>query len=156
VTTIRRARPDDAWDVAVCQSTCWEQTYRGLVSDAYLDAVGPAERVDRWRDRIAGGRDVWLAALGEEVVGVASAGPSRDDPPVRTLELMTLYTLERVHGTGTGRLLLEAAIGTLPASLWVFEGNLRAMAFYAKHGFEWDGTTADDEDTGGRELRMVR
>ena len=52
--------------------------------------------------------------------------------------------------------LLEAAIGSRPASLWVFVGNARARAFYGRHGFTPDGTEADDLATGVRELRMVR
>jgi RimJ/RimL family protein N-acetyltransferase len=48
------------------------------------------------------------------------------------------------------------AIGKEPASLWVFEGNHRARAFYRRHGFAEDGARVDDPFFGLPEIRMVR
>ena len=154
---VRPATVADAEAIAGCQTVCWEQAYRGLVDDAYLDRTGVAERLPRWRERLrAGDRGVWVAVAGPTTVGVVSSGPSRDDPPVRDLELMSLYTHAATHGTGLGTRLLRAAIGTAPASLWVFAANVRARAFYAKHGFAPDGAEALDDGTGLREVRLVR
>ncbi|WP_255372045.1 N-acetyltransferase [Cellulosimicrobium sp. CUA-896] len=80
-------------------------------------------------------------------------------PPVRELELHSLYVLAVWHGTGVGTALLEAAVppGT-PAELWVAESNGRARSFYRRHGFEADGTReASAPRFGGlAEIRMVR
>jgi ribosomal protein S18 acetylase RimI-like enzyme len=55
-----------------------------------------------------------------------------------------------------GQRLLDVAIGREAASLWVLEGNERAMAFYRRNGFTTDGARADEEFFGVPELRMVR
>ena len=67
---------------------------------------------------------------------------------------MALYVRAEVYGTGLGHDLLVAAIAEEPAFLWVLEGNQRAIDFYRRHGFEFDGTTKTDPV--GLEHRMVR
>lgn len=153
VPTLRRATPADASAVADCHTACWREAYAGLVDDDYLYAAAVGERrLARWRERLAGTREVWLADADGQVVGVASAGAG-DDPP---LQLMSLYVRAAFHGSGLADRLLHAAIGSGPASLWVFAANLRARRFYARHGFVPDGMEATDPDTGLPEIRMVR
>ena len=87
VPTIRRATIGDAAPVSDCHSTCWREAYAGLVSDDYLYSHSIEERrVARWRERLSGSRQVWLAHDGEKVVGVASTDMSRaDEEPVRSI-----------------------------------------------------------------------
>jgi GNAT superfamily N-acetyltransferase len=161
-TRIRAGQPEDLEAVVRCHLACWREAYTGLVAQSYLDdPMLPARRTARWRQRLAGGRSVALAvtgdpATGEEVVGVVTWGPSRDPVPEPPLELMSLYVRAGHHGTGLAGRLLAAAIGRASASLWVYEANPRARAFYTRHGFRADGSRARDEDTGLWELRMVR
>ncbi len=153
MTEVRRADESDAVAVAGCQTTCWREAYGGLVPDDYLrSAAVERRRLARWRERLAGGRDVWLADAHGEVVGVAST--LADDVPPATLT--SLYVRATHHGTGLAARLLTAAIGSGPASLWVFSANRRAQRFYARHGFVPDGTEQLDPDTGVPEIRMVR
>jgi hypothetical protein len=51
---------------------------------------------------------------------------------------------------------MDVAIGKEPASLWVFEANERARAFYRKQGFAEDGSSVDEPYFGIPEIRMVR
>lgn len=150
---MRRADGSDAEAVTDCQTICWREAYAGLVADDYLysDAV-ERRRLARWRERLAGSRNVWLAEADGQVVGVASAAGA-DDPPV---QLMSLYLRASHHGTGLADRLLKAVIGTGPASLWVFAANRRAQRFYARHGFLADGTEKADPDTGVPKIRLVR
>lgn len=151
---VRRATPADVVAVTDCQTACWREAYAGLVADEYLDSAEvERRRLDRWRERLAGGRDVWLADADGRVVGVASAATGNEDPP---RQLMSLYLRAAHQGTGLADRLLAAAVGTGPASLWVFAANPRAQRFYARHGFRPDGTEQDDPDTGLAEIRMVR
>lgn len=151
---IRAAFTADAEELAALHLRVWDQTYTGLLDAALLAAraAEPAgERAARWRDRL--GTPTWVAVEESSIVGFAQAAPGRDqDHP--GLELMSLYTLDAVHGTGVGRNLLTAAVGDSPAYLWVFEGNDRAVRFYRKHGFVFDGTRRQDRY--GAEARMVR
>ena len=59
-------------------------------------------------------------------------------------------------GTGLAARLLQEALGERAAYLWVLEGNERAVAFYRRHGFAFDGGRQPYESTGATELRMVR
>jgi diamine N-acetyltransferase len=58
-----------------------------------------------------------------------------------SIELQRIYTIERVYGTGIGESLLKYCLETARAkgfeTLWlgVWEENIRAQKFYAKHGF---------------------
>jgi GNAT superfamily N-acetyltransferase len=139
---------------------CWQETYRGLMSDAVLDDPGLLVARERF----------WTAALTDEQyrenraavaerdgqwIGIAMSGPPLDAAAAWERQLYVLYVLADGHGTGAGLALLQAVIDpTESTALWVADPNPRAQAFYRKHGFVADGT-AQVED-GVREIRMVR
>jgi GNAT superfamily N-acetyltransferase len=155
--TLRRAEPADLDALAACQTECWRETFTGLVPPEHLD--DPAyERVrrDEWARRLAAGLDVWLAVDDGQVIGFAGAGPSRDPNPATPLELYQLYLRAFAHGRGLADRLLDAAIGDAAASLWVWEGNARARAYYAKHGFAPDGVAKADGPTAAPMVRLLR
>lgn len=62
------------------------------------------------------------------------------------MELTRIYLLHRHHGGGLGRRLMETAVEAARAAgakrllLGVYSGNEKALAFYARHGFEKVGT----------------
>ena len=72
------------------------------------------------------------------------------------LELYALYVRASQYGAGVGHRLIEAAIGDVPAYLWVFEANDRARGFYARHGFEPDGSRKPEPSFGEPEVRLRR
>jgi GNAT superfamily N-acetyltransferase len=139
---------------------CWQETYRGLMSDAVLDDPGfPAARERFWSAVLTDERyrqnRVAVAERDNELVGIAMSGPPDDVTAGWTRQVYVLYVCAADHGTGAGRALLEAVIDPEEAAaLWVADPNPRAQAFYRKHGFVADGT-AQVED-GVREIRMVR
>lgn len=152
---VRRAGLADAAAIAEFQTECWREAYRGLVPQDYLDRVGVADRLQRWRDRLAGRREVALAELDGTVVGVVSWSPGQEpDAPAR--ELKSLYVAAAHRGTGLAARLLERAVGSGPAYLWVFEGNPRAQAFYGRNGFCYDRRRTVDPDTGLSERLYIR
>ncbi|WP_233549799.1 GNAT family N-acetyltransferase [Cellulomonas rhizosphaerae] len=157
VVELRLATVADAEDIGRFQTRSWDQTYRGTVPDAYLDATAWQLRASRWHSRIVGDRVVWLARHRGDVVGVASTASTdvaRGDLPA--LELASIYVDASQHGSGLAAELLEAAIGDAPAHLWVFTSNLRAQRFYAKHRFVATDEHQSDPDTGLGETRWVR
>ena len=156
---VRPATPADAAAIGGCHVACHRETYAGLLSPAFLAARDPARFAANWARALArpGEPTTFLAAVDGEVVGLAQAVPSRDDPPVRPLELTTLYLRAAQHGSGLGQALLDAAIGDRPASLWVAEANPRARRFYERNGFRPDGTRAVVAAWEGiAEVRLVR
>jgi GNAT superfamily N-acetyltransferase len=97
-----------------------------------------------------------------EIVGMSGGRPTnRDEDPNPALpdtELQMCYLAAEYRGTGAADRLIAAVIGERPAHLWVLEGNERAVAFYAKHGFQLTGDREQLDETWANrwEVRMVR
>lgn len=156
--TVRPADVRDADAIAVVHVQAWREAYAHLLPAEFLAALDVDARAARWRGIIAEPDvDVLVATIGEQVVGWASAGPGRGERP-RDRELEGIYVLAGHHGSGAGQALLDAAIGTAPAFLWVADGNPRAEAFYRRNGFERDGTVKHEPigPYGLDAVRMVR
>ncbi len=138
-----------------------EECYGQLLSAAFFAGRRESlrERIERRRTYLDSA-DPRIIALDAEdqIVGLADAGPGRDEDKAGALELYSIYTLAATYGSGLGKALLETAIGHAEAYLWVLEGNPRATAFYQKHGFQPDGRTAvlPPEWESLPELRMAR
>lgn len=119
---------------------------RWILTEPPLDAVAFADRV---RTTIAEGRDTLLALRdhggegGEdgEVVGTLGLHATAV-PGVASLGMCIVAA---ARGRGGGRLLLEAALaaaresGLAKVELEVWPDNGRAIALYARHGFQVEG-----------------
>ncbi|WP_412872469.1 N-acetyltransferase family protein [Curtobacterium flaccumfaciens] len=156
---IARATTGDAREIGAFQARCWEQTYRGVVPDAFLDGTAAVDRAARWEARIRTRARSVLVARSRDgtLLGVTSTARSTatvSDLPA--LELVTLYVDRPAHGTGVAARLLAAAIGDEDAHLLVFAANTRARRFYEKHGFAREGAKTIDPGTGLDEERWVR
>ncbi len=151
---IRRAVPDDAEAVARLHLDCWDDAYTGLMPQAILDARRddvPA-RVERWRKNLATGHTS-VAEHQTELIGFVNAGPGTELPHLE-IQLYALYVRAAWWGAGVGHALFASAVGHRSACLWVLEGNDRAIRFYERQGFRFDGAGRDEPE--GRHLRMVR
>ena len=155
---VRKATLDDVDTIGYVHYLAHLETYSGKFPKGVIEGFPAEQRARMWRrvlSRASG--DLWVAEADGQIVGFASAGPSRDDPPARELELSSIYLLAAHQGSGLGQGLLDAALGDRPASLWVLDDNPRAHAFYARNRFTPDGVERTDEKFGNvRELRMVR
>ena len=101
-----------------------------------------------------------LIALDDaKVVGFVSYGDFRDSATIAG-EVFALYVLKDYYGKGVGRQLIQAAFAALDGYqeiiLWVLEDNKRAIAFYEKMGFVFDGQEkVIDLGEDVREKRMI-
>jgi ribosomal protein S18 acetylase RimI-like enzyme len=157
--TVRPAVPEDAAGIARVHIQAWRESYAHLLPAASLAALEQGPREERWSNILAAATsDVWVACAGREIVGWASAGAGRDDGGPRPRELQGIYVLASQYGSGAGQLLLDAAVGSGGAYLWIAENNPRAFAFYTRNGFVPDGATGSHELAGTpvRIFRMVR
>ncbi|GAB2708375.1 GNAT family N-acetyltransferase [Nocardia thraciensis] len=144
--------------LAECHIACWREAYRDLVSRHVLAAFDVDRRAEQWeRVRLRYPDSTTVALTGDTVIGFASGGPSRDRPPVAAREVNALYVRAAWYGTGVAHDLMRAVLRPdADTSLWVFEENPRAQAFYRKYGFELDGTFRTEAFTPTIEVRMIR
>ena len=118
----------------------WQETYPGLVPTSYLEAL-TLEKCEgiarRWPDNIL------VAKEGDRVVGFAGYGTCRDGDLDNAGEIFALYVLGEVQRQGIGTELTRRALDLLAdhpvAALWVLDGNEKAIRFYEKTGFRFDG-----------------
>lgn len=93
-------------------------------------------------------------------MGFAFVGPSRGgdgESVTRDRELFAIYVAAAHYGTGAGQALLDATLGEGPAMLWVAKDNPRAVAFYRRNAFEFDGAEKSDAIAPMlTEARMIR
>jgi ribosomal protein S18 acetylase RimI-like enzyme len=159
-TVIRAARVADAWQIAMVQVRSWQGAYRGLLPQAYLDGLDPAQRVGRWERSLAEAEDrrdgVLVADARGTVLGFVAYSPSRDGDadPARVGEIDAIYLLPSAWGKGVGRLLMGAALAGLAearfdwATLWVLDSNVRARRFYEAGGWLADEARKIDDSRG--------
>jgi GNAT superfamily N-acetyltransferase len=156
---VRPAVLADAQGIAEVHVQGWREAYAHLVPAENLARLSVDQRELRWNEILLLPEAViWVATDDERVVGFAWSGRSQESNAPRDLELQAIYLLANHHGTGAGQRLLHAVLGDVPATLWVAEDNPRARAFYARNGFQPDGTTKVGPLAGTDilEIRLVR
>ena len=154
---VRTATVDDAAGIARVHIRSWQETYAPLVEPGELDGLSVERRAERWTRDLADGSEAWVAEREGAVIGFSSTSGDHAERP-RPVELGMLYLLEESHGTGAGQALLDAAIGDSPAFLFVARDNPRAIRFYERNGFAFDGVSEQFafRRTPIVSLRMVR
>jgi GNAT superfamily N-acetyltransferase len=155
--TVGRATVDDAAGIAGVHVQVWRDTYADMVEPGELDELSLERRTERWRTNLEAEAEAWVAVTGDGIVGFAGA-TSHDEQAVRPRELQCIYVLVGHHGTGIAQALFDAAIGDVPAFLFVAQGNPRATRFYERNGFAFDGASESYPlvRTPITSLRMVR
>ena len=95
---------------------------------------------------------VLVADAGGELLGHSTFGTSRDaDVAPEVGEVRSFFVSPATWRQGVGGKLMGAALAGLAdlgfehATLWSFEANERANAFYESQGFERDGATRTEE-----------
>jgi GNAT superfamily N-acetyltransferase len=139
---IRPAAGRDADAIARMHARSWRATYRGLLSDAFLDCDVDEERHQVWRDRFDTlTPDAFGAFLAEDASGPIGFAAVLLDAPSATALLDNLHVVPERQRLGVGRrLMAEAARWTLraapgaPLYLWVLEANSGARRFYQALG----------------------
>ncbi|CAL9579484.1 N-acetyltransferase family protein [Streptomyces sp. enrichment culture] len=162
---VREMAEADCAAVAGVRVSGWRSAYRGLLPDAYLDAMSVEADTELRREHLAraGERVAHLVAEdGGEVTGWAAFGPDRaPGAGPGDAELYALYVRPDVVGAGVGRALTDdvvaraAGLGFTALSLWVLEDNARARRFYARAGFVPDGAR-EPWEVGGTTVTEVR
>lgn len=163
--TLRKPVPADAPELAKLHVTCWKETYSDLLPEGSFDTAHDEHRLSMWTKILNDPNPRFKIAVAEtesqKLVGFAFAAhcsSDEDDLPADIdTQLYNLYVLSQFHGDGTGQVLLDTVLGNEPAMLWVADQNPRAIAFYQRNGFTFDGTTLTDPTAPKiTDARMVR
>lgn len=135
----------------------WHETYTELVDAGYLESITLEKctaTAHRWLDNILVAKDA------DKVIGFVGYGAYRDGTLPEHGEIFAIYVLEAYQGKKVGYELMNAAFEKLSdykkIAVWVLKGNDRAIRFYERYGFCFDGTEAEIIlGTPNTELRMI-
>ncbi|MCX6198825.1 MAG: GNAT family N-acetyltransferase [Bacteroidetes bacterium] len=104
---IRAATIVDAMAIASVRYQSWQETYRGIVGDSYLDKMSLVEGEERWKSILSQPSpnkfNVVVTNEREEVVGFVSGGRTRDNETKTEGEIYALYLLKKYHSLGLGK-----------------------------------------------------
>ncbi len=152
---VREATGADTELIARVHVASWQETYRGLIDDAIIDARTVERRTAQWSEALRATKRITLVAcVQERMCGFVSAVVEQPSQTVASGYLQTLYVLRSAQGFGIGRALLRAAAqalcerGCTALTLHVLPNNLAARGFYERLGARYvgDRVQADDED----------
>ncbi len=149
---IRLASPNDAAAIASIHVKGWQEAYRGLIPQNYLDSLNISERQQLWQKRLDASQSdqkTFVIEIKNEVLGFSSFGPSRDssDPG----EIYAIYIAPSWWRHRLGQELLTASVAALKedsyqeAILWVLSKNERAIRFYQQAGWHPDAASRDEK-----------
>ncbi|HEY3461529.1 MAG TPA: GNAT family N-acetyltransferase, partial [Casimicrobiaceae bacterium] len=108
---IRPATAADASAIARVRIDTWRTAYRGLVPDAYLDAMDVEQSVALWQrvlDADAPNASVFVADHAGEVIGFAAANRLAEPRHGLDAELSAVYVRREWQRAGIGRQLVLA------------------------------------------------
>jgi ribosomal protein S18 acetylase RimI-like enzyme len=160
--TLRPATEADADLIAAIHSASWQATYRGLLPDTFLNGEVAHDRASYWRARMsapgAERRMVLIAERAAEAIGFVCVERQPDSQWGVLLD--NLHALPAHQGIGAGKLLMRAAQdwareqGETQLYLYVLEGNMPAVAFYERQGWQFSG--AEPDRMGGVDITALR
>lgn len=141
-----KATVDDVEAISRIYALSWKTAYKGIVPQAFLDAI----QDDRWvrkfrRDLGDGTLSALIVSDGDTPAGCAAFGRSRDDKLPDWGEVVSIYLHPDYYGKGYGEKLLNETMRALEEQefvyiyLWVLRENHHARRFYERNGFVFNG-----------------
>ena len=166
---IRRATVDDAVAIARVRVESWRTTYRGMIPQAYLDAMTVEASATLWDKSLSAGSERSQVFVAEDADGVLgfSAGIVLPEPKLGfDADLAAIYLRSAYQRLGLGSKLLGVTAAALAAQkaasmiVWVIAANQPARDFYSAMGaelvverpFQWDGMDLVEAGYGWRDL----
>lgn len=119
----------------------WQETYTGLLSQSYMDDFSLEKSTDL---AYCCPDNILVAKESDKVIGFVKYGQYRESPIPDTGEIHAIYILKEYYDKKVGYALMRAAVDQLSQydqiAVWVLKGNNRAIRFYERYGFQFDGT----------------
>ncbi|MGB0384214.1 MAG: GNAT family N-acetyltransferase [Ardenticatenaceae bacterium] len=159
----RRATPADVQQIALLHAESWRNSYRGMLSDEFLDREVVENRLAVWRSRLDSpveGQFVLVAEENQRIDGFICVFGNYDDKFGALLD--NLHIRPDKQRRGLGKELMSRTASwmeeTYPESglyLWVFASNEPAIRFYERLGAQMAGEKIEDE-FGDKPVRALR
>ena len=140
---IRDAREQDIEEIAALHVANQKSTYRGLLSDEYLDRLSAADKAEQWRAYLRHDGNRLFVACDESVfLGFAACKTDAEIPGC--LYLDSLHVSPEARGSGIGTSLIRR-VGSFAEengfdsmSVCIVRGNEGARRLYLKLGASHD------------------
>lgn len=110
---IRKRKKEDCYGIAHVVTVAWNETYKGIVPDYFLEELKINEegRAKRSSDNFdIKNNNQLVLEINNEVVGFVNFGISEDKEFEHCGEIIALYIIKKYKGNGLGRKLVEEAI----------------------------------------------
>lgn len=127
---IRKAVDKDMAQIGSCHYACWQETYRGLIDDAFLD--GMSETKNRERFKAMSSKYLYVLEEDKQIIGFFDVSLARES--YAKYEVCGLYLRKAYHGMGYGRQIMEAIFDICAGEnfyLWCLKTN--PTAGYYQH-----------------------
>ncbi len=157
LTIKQMVTPEEIESKSLVHWQTWREAYDDLLPAEFQETM-TLERCRFFSQKYP--ENTSIAMDGMKVVGFISYGNFRDET-IQAGEIIALYVLKDYYGEGIAQKLMKEALTTLEQFseifLWVLKENKRAIAFYQKMGFTFDGQEKIlDLGKPITEIRMVR
>jgi len=159
---IRAMKLSDIPRVAEIHVFGWRSAYRGIVSDEFLfNEFLVSKRMAKFEQSLKDGAENYVFDDGI-IKAFITANPCRDEDKQNSFALEALYVDPYMQRQGIGGTLmahfekLSAERGFDDVSLWLFEKNFPARAFYEKLGYAPDGASKTVEPYGWEGMRYSK
>ena len=147
---LRPATEADAEAIAALHVDNWRRHYAGALSDSYLAKDAPANRLERWKNRLGGGATApaatTVAVEGDALIGFVHTIFDEDASDGSLLDNLHVVHDRARSGIGTqlmaasARAVLDHAGTTTGLYLEVLAQNANAQRFYDARGGTNTGT----------------
>ena len=141
----------------------WREAYTHLLPGDYFSEAYIEGRRSMWSHVLGHPLNdvrVRVAESNGSIIGFAWVGPgvgSDGEAPPRKRQLYAIYVAAAHYGSGAAQALLDETLGAGPAMLWLAKENPRAIAFYLRNGFKFDGAEQTDPYAPAiTDARMIR
>lgn len=137
---IRRAKPEDAAQIAQVHDASWRQAYCGILPYKALDRMVRRRGEQWWETAIKRSTTILVAEINDQIAGYATLGANRVDMLVPRGEIYEIYLRPEYQGVGLGTgLFLDARKELTRRRLdgtvvWVLAENEQAIRFYENAG----------------------
>lgn len=139
---IRQATVKDIESIAKIKATGWQNAYKGIIDDEYLDAMSVKEQIEKYSFSYKL-KDIFIAENQNEVVGFCRFydynAPAYDDKEI-DCEIREIYIKPDLKRMGIGSQLFKytldyfKSIGKKKLYLGCFKENYNSRKFYEKMG----------------------